>query len=90
MPLDQSDIQSRDFDTDHTNKINVKNCSTMHTTGPYSSLTSTPSTSNDGAIIELAFSSRGFHVANLNVRHLLSKFDEIVIVLASENGGLIF
>ena len=53
---------------------------------PYSSQTSTPSTSNDGAITELAFSSKGLHVANLNVRHLLSKFDEIGIVLASENG----
>ena len=26
------------------------------------------------------------HVANLNVRHLLSKFDEIGIDFASENG----
>ena len=58
----------------------------MHKFGPYSSQTSTPSTSNDGANAEHAFSLKGLHVANLNVRHLLSKFDEIGIVLASENG----
>ena len=86
MPSDQSDIKSRDFNTDRTYEINAKNGSTMHNIGPYSSQTSTPSTSNDGAITELAFSSKGLHVANLNVRHLLSKFDEIGIVLASENG----
>ena len=86
MPSDQSDIKSRNFNTGRTNEINAKNGSTMHSIGPYSSQTSTPRTSNDGAITKLAFSSKGLHVANLNVRHLLSKFDEIGIVLASENG----
>ena len=86
MPLDQSDIQSRDINTDRTNEINVKNGSTMHNIGPYSSQTSTPSTSNEVTITVLAFSTKCLHVANLNFRHLLSKFDEIGGVLASENG----
>ena len=38
------------------------------------------------AITKLALLSKGLHVANLNVRHLLFKFDEIGIVLASANG----
>ena len=29
---------------------------------------------------------KGLHVANLNVRHLLSKLDDVSMVLASENG----
>ena len=85
MPSDQSDIPYRDLNTGRTNKINDKNGSTLHTIGPYSSQTSMPSTPNDRAITELAFSSKGLHVANLNVRHLLSKFDEVGILLASEN-----
>ena len=87
MPSDQSDIQSKNFNTGRTIKINDKNGRTKHTFGPYSSQTSTPSTSNDVATTNFALSSKGLHIANLNVRHLLSKFDEIGIVLASVNGS---
>ena len=86
MPSDRSDVKSRDFNTGRTNEINAKNGSTMHNISPYPSQTSTPNTSNVWAITKLAFSSKGLHVANLNVGHLLSKSDEIGIVLASENG----
>ena len=48
MPSNQSDIQSRDFNTDRTNEINVIHDSIMHIIGPYSSQTSAPSTSNEG------------------------------------------
>ena len=82
MPSNQSDSPCRDFNTGRTDKIN----STKHDIGPYSSQTSKPSTENDGAIAKLVFSSKGLHVANFNVRQLLSKFYEIRIVLASENG----
>ena len=34
---------------------------------------------------DLTFTSKGFHVTYLNVRHLVTKVDEIRIMLANEN-----
>ena len=35
---------------------------------------------------DLTFTSKVLHVTNLNVRHLVTKVDEIRIMLANENG----
>ena len=35
---------------------------------------------------DLTFTSKGLRVTNLNVRHLVTKVDEIQIMLANENG----
>ena len=86
MPSDQPNIQSSDLNTDCTLEVNDSNGPSMNIIGPCLSQTSLPNTSYNGEKAELAFSSKGLHVANLNVRHLLSKLDEIGIILASENG----
>ena len=35
--------------------------------------------------IEFAFSSKWFHVSNLNIRHIVPKIDEIRVLMANEN-----
>ena len=42
-------------------------------------------TSSD--FIEFDFSSKGLHICNLNVRHILPKIDDIRIVLSSKQGS---
>ena len=44
-----------------------------------------PGPAENEDLCELTFRSKRLHVANLNVRHLFSKLDELRIVLASEN-----
>ena len=40
--------------------------------------------------IDLKFRSKGLHIANLNVRHLMPKIDELRVTLSCENGPDIF
>ena len=54
-----------------------------------SSFTPIPTVSNgtdDTHSTEFVFRSKGLHMANLNVRHLLPKLDELRISMACENG----
>ena len=49
----------------------------------------TPMLSNEskiGLTSEFIYTSKGLHIANLNIRHLLPKIDELGIALAEENG----
>ena len=48
------------------------------TTDSTSSLNSLPNT-------DFIFSSKGFHIANFNVRRILPKLDELQITLATDN-----
>ena len=41
---------------------------------------------NDTYSTDFVFRSKGLHIANLNVRHLLPKLDELRISMACENG----
>ena len=86
MPSDQPNIQSCDMNTNCTREVNGSYGPSMNIIGPNLSQTSPSNTLYNGETVELAFSSKGLHVANLNVWHLLSKLDEIGIILASENG----
>ena len=36
--------------------------------------------------VDFKFSSKGIHICNLNIRHILPKIDDIRITLSSENG----
>ena len=49
----------------------------------------TPMLSNEsktGIASEFIFTSKGLHIAYLNIRHLLPQIDELGIALAGENG----
>ena len=49
----------------------------------------TPMLSNEnitGLTSEFIYRSKGLHIANLNIRHLLPKIDELGITMAEENG----
>ena len=49
----------------------------------------TPMLSNEsktGLTSEFIYRSKGLHIANLNIRHLLPKIDEVGIAMAEENG----
>ena len=37
-------------------------------------------------VIDLTFSSKGLHIANINVRHILPKLDELRILMEDEKG----
>ena len=67
---------------------NDRNVSSMNISSPNSPDPSSLSSSNtcNGKNFEFAFSSKGLHVTNLNVRHLLSKLDELRLILASKTG----
>lgn len=41
----------------------------------------------DVHITDLSFSTKGLHIANLNIRHILPKFDELEITMRTENGS---
>ena len=43
-----------------------------------------------GNFTDFEFNSKGLHISNLNVRHLLPKLDELRIMLASKKGPDIF
>ena len=36
--------------------------------------------------VDLTFTSKGLHIANLNVRHFLPKMDELTLMIGTENG----
>ena len=44
------------------------------------------SSTNENSGTESKFLNRGIHIANLNIRHLKPKLDEIKIMLSSSNG----
>ena len=72
--------------TESSLEVNDRNVSSTNISSPNSSDASSLNSSNDGKKFEFAFSSKGLNVTNLNVRHLLSKLDEIRIILASKTG----
>lgn len=41
-------------------------------------------------LTDLIFKSKGLHIANLNVRHIVPKIDELRIIMASEKGPDVF
>lgn len=43
-------------------------------------------TSETDTFIEFSFSSKGLHISNLNVRHIIPKIDEIRVLLSHDNG----
>lgn len=59
-----------------------------------SSVTIDPICSNDrlrrSENIDLSFVSKGLHLCNLNVQHILPKLDELRVLLANRNGPDIF
>ena len=74
------------MNTESRHKTNDRNVSSMNISSPNSPDSSSLSSSNNGKNFEFAFSSKGLHVTNLNVRHLLSKLDELRLILASKTG----
>ena len=48
--------------------------------------TSTNIHNNSTTEIDLLFPEKGLHIANLNTRHVLPKYDELRITLGTDNG----
>ena len=84
--IEEPDIQFIDVNTESRHNTDDRNVSSMNISSPILPDASSLSSSNNGNNSELAFSSKGLHVANLNVRHLLSKLDELRLILASKTG----
>lgn len=68
------------------NKSVISNSSNSASTATHLLSPQRSSPSESEAVADLTFHSKGLHIANLNVRHLFLKLDEIQIMLASENG----
>ena len=87
-PSDQPVIRSDDYihNAETISEITEGNDSSTNSTVQNSADMLLSNVSNDGEATEFTFMKKGLHVANLNVRHLLSKLDDVSMVLASENG----
>ena len=99
-PADVSTVSQNSNDTDKSKKPDLPGIPSTDTTqyvvNNHNKNTSTTdpiclnATSPHAKIRELQFSSKGLHLCNLNIQHILPKLNELRVVMAKNNGPDIF
>ena len=99
-PADVSTVSRNSNDTDKSKKPDSPGIPSTDTTqyvvNNHNKNTSTNdpiclnATSPHAKIRELQFSSKGLHLCNLNIQHILPKLNELRVVMAKNNGPDIF
>ena len=85
---DTPDEPIAELNTDQSQGQSCSNNASLNIPEPICTSESNINVNDD--YIDLKFRSKGLHIANLNVRYLMPKIDELRVTLSCENGPDIF